>query len=446
MSRSGLGDMSQNRTTLKGNGPRRPPPLSVHSAASRLALLARIPARLSAARDERDLAGETFSSVRALWPHARRVALLRSNQAGTGFTKDSAQDGGQDLLRRVCSEMRILRSASRLQLPELMPHLIMPVLVGSERTPGRGPVVSVPIVHRTTLLGLLLVEGQPEAEDFTVPDLDEMSGIAAQIALVLLRLRAEVTATQRQRLDRDLDLAREIQRRFLPSLASQISGFRVAAEYRPAYHVGGDFYDLVSVGEDRAIAVIGDVAGKGVPAALLMSRVSHDFRRLARAGLSPREVLTQLNASLFEQSTDEAFVTAVCVSLDAARGRIEVCNAGHVAPLLRNEWGHVLSIGEATGTPLGMLRNENYGQDELPLQLGDIVLMMTDGVVEALDTDVDRLGSRALRELLSTAPADVGEINRRILGTVESTGVQTRPDDLTLLTVEAVGQARRAAA
>src|SRR5262249_61175133 len=104
-----------------------------------------------------------------------------------------------------------------------------------------------------------------------------------------------------------------------------MSGVRASAEYWPAYHVGGDYSDLVSVGDNRAIAVIGDVAGKGVPAALLMSRVSHDFRRLARAGLSPRELLTQLNASLFEQSTDEAFVTAECVSLDAVRGRIEVC-------------------------------------------------------------------------------------------------------------------------
>src|SRR5947207_2676297 len=101
--------MSKNRTTLQGNGPRRPPPLSIHSAASRLNLLARIPARLSAARDERDLATETFASVRALWPHARRIALLRSNRAGTAFTRESGEDGGQDLLRRVCSDVRILR-------------------------------------------------------------------------------------------------------------------------------------------------------------------------------------------------------------------------------------------------------------------------------------------------------------------------------------------------
>src|SRR5206468_11577578 len=196
----------------------------------------------------------------------------------------SAAGGGREVLRGLCMAIHAApaergRAAS---LGEIVPYLVVPNLVPSDRARGRGPILSAPLLHDTTLLGLIILEDAPEAADFTVAELDELSAVAAQVALVLERMRMEARAARQQRLERDLDLARQIQRHFLPALASEIEGLRVAAEYRPAYDVGGDFYDLVPAGDGSVLAAVGDVSGKGVPAALLMSRVSSDFRRLAR--------------------------------------------------------------------------------------------------------------------------------------------------------------------
>jgi serine phosphatase RsbU (regulator of sigma subunit) len=323
-------------------------------------------------------------------------------------------------------------------LSKLLPYLVVPHLLSSDRAAGKGALASVPLLQQTTFLGLLLVELGPAAGDFTVPDLDEISAVGAQASLVLERMRADAAARHRQRLARDMDLAREIQRRFLPSLANQVQGFRVAAEYRPAFEVGGDFYDVVPAGNGRIIAVVGDVSGKGVPAALTMSRVSSDFRRLARTGLSAGSLLAQLNQLVCEHTTEEVFVTAVCLCLDARAGRLEIANAGHVLPLLRRKIGVVEKLGEASGLPLGMLPGQSYEQQEVPLSTGDIVLLMTDGVVEALDSDADRLGGSALADLVATAPPDILEINRRILDEIAGSNQDRPADDVTLLTVEAI--------
>jgi serine phosphatase RsbU (regulator of sigma subunit) len=192
-------------------------------------------------------------------------------------------------------------------------------------------------------------------------------------------------------------------------------------------------------------AVIADVAGKGVPAALMMSRVSSDFRRLARAGLSARALLAQLNQVTCEQATDEAFITAAVVCLDSRAGRLEMASAGHVAPLVRRRSGEVVTLGQAAGPPLGMIPGQGYDQEELAIGEHDIVLMMTDGIVETLDCDTDRMGESALHELIASAPADIQEINRRILELVASY-VGRVVDDVTLVAIEASTVAQRIAA
>src|SRR5258706_2315111 len=153
-------------------------------------------------------------------------------------------------------------------------------------------------------------------------------------------------------LQRDLEAARRIQRSFLPSLPPTVGGFRVAAEYRPAFDVGGDFYDVCSRRAGHLRAVIGDVSGKGVSAALFMSRVSSEVRRLAPAVNSPRRLLEELNRR-FGDDGDDTFVTAASVELDAASRRIIIANAGHVVPLVRRASGSVLPLGgRVSGPPI----------------------------------------------------------------------------------------------
>jgi serine phosphatase RsbU (regulator of sigma subunit) len=242
-----------------------------------------------------------------------------------------------------------------------------------------------------------------------------------------------------RRLERDLEVARRIQRGFLPSLPPTVGGFRVAAEYRPAFDVGGDFYDIHSDRVGLLSAVIGDVSGKGVSAALLMSRISSEVRRYAPTTRSPEQLLGELNRRF--SSDEDHFVTAACVELDAVHRRVTVANAGHVVPLIKRASGPVLPLGGASGPPIGMLPQPRYGDDWRPLAVGDIVLLMTDGVPEALHTGGDALGMWRLLDLIARAPRSPAEINRRILDAVDRQTHGAVTDDVTLLAIEVTAQA-----
>jgi len=245
-----------------------------------------------------------------------------------------------------------------------------------------------------------------------------------------------------RRMERDLEAARRIQRSFLPSLPPSVGGFRVAAEYRPAFDVGGDFYDVYSTRAGRLSSVIGDVSGKGVSAALFMSRVSSEVRRLAPALKTPWRLLDALNRR-FGDGADDTFVTCAAVELDAVERRVTVANAGHVTPLVRRASGAVLPLAGASGPPVGMVPHPSYKEESFALGVGDIVILMTDGVPEALHREFDALGSWRLLDLIARAPRNPVEINQRILDAVEREAPGFT-DDVTLVSIEVTAQAAAA--
>jgi phosphoserine phosphatase RsbU/P len=169
----------------------------------------------------------------------------------------------------------------------------------------------------------------------------------------------------------------------------------------------------------------------------MMSRISSEIRRLVRGNnMSPSEILTQLNESFSALGVDDSFVTAACVKLDKSTRRLTVANAGHVLPLVRRASGAVMPLGRASGPPVGMLPAQSYTDDVFPLDAGDIVLLMTDGVLDALHRDDDQLGLWSIIDLLAKAPRDLDEINRRIISLVQQRTGGGSPDDLTLLGLE----------
>jgi len=247
----------------------------------------------------------------------------------------------------------------------------------------------------------------------------------------------EADAThERYRASQDLLVASRIQRSFLPTREQVLGGFRVSSEYRPAHGVGGDFYDVFE-GKDGSITVVmGDVSGKGIAGALVMARVSADIRRLAPLMESPRHLIEQLNRRFFALCSDDLFVTAVCVTLDAASRRLTVCNAGHLLPLVRRVAGTVLTVGVASGPPIGVFEDPLFEDELFELELGDVVLLMTDGITEGLHSSQDLLGRAAIADLISQAPASGWEINRRILGAVAAHSAEHTLDDIAILALD----------
>jgi serine phosphatase RsbU (regulator of sigma subunit) len=204
-----------------------------------------------------------------------------------------------------------------------------------------------------------------------------------------------------------------------------------------AFAVGGDFYDFIDLGDGRMLAAIGDVSGKGVTAALMMSRISSELHRLAAETTGPAEMLRRLNGSLPGRMQDDRFVTVVCVLLDMPNQRGVVANAGHVVPLLRRQSGSVRGLAYASGPPIGMIPSAVYEEEVFPLEPKDILLLSTDGVFEIFAghrRPCSTMGQCRLADVIEKAPHDLAEIHKRILATVEASA-QGR-DDVALLGLE----------
>jgi hypothetical protein len=316
----------------------------------------------------------------------------------------------------------------------LMP--VTPTLLPGDASVGRGSTMSTPVFSGKSLEGFLVVQRRPGAAGFTSTDLEALASLAEGVGTMLPASRQRASSSSAAWLEQDLSAARDLQRTFLPEPISENSaGIRVVTEYMPAHAVGGDFYDFIDLGGGRVMGVIGDVSGKGVTAALTMARVSADVRRFATEVGGPAELLERLNNTLTARLADHRFVTALAVLLDLPNRRWVFANAGHVLPLLRRSTGVVSRVAYSSGPPLGIMAHAQYQEEVVSVASKDILLLATDGVFEILSAPrrpCSTMGQCQLTDLVTSAPHDIGEIDKRIVNTAEAAGAAGR-DDLTLL-------------
>jgi serine phosphatase RsbU (regulator of sigma subunit) len=316
----------------------------------------------------------------------------------------------------------------------LMP--VTPTLLPGDVNVGRGSTMSTPVFSGKSLEGFLVVQRRPGAAGFTSNDLEALAALAEGVGTILPATRTRASSSSAAWLEQDLSAARDLQRTFLPEpIAENSAGIRVVTEYMPAHAVGGDFYDFIDLGGGRVMGVIGDVSGKGVTAALTMARVSADVRRFATEVGGPAELLERLNNTLTARLADHRFVTALAVLLDLPNRRWVFANAGHVLPLLRRSTGVVSRVAYSSGPPLGIMAHAQYQEEVVSVASKDILLLATDGVFEILSAPrrpCSTMGQCQLTDLVTSAPHDIGEIDKRIVATAEAAAASGR-DDLTLL-------------
>ena len=199
-------------------------------------------------------------------------------------------------------------------------------------------------------------------------------------------------------LRRDVEQAREVQQRYLPERPPEIAGYDLAGFYRAARHVGGDYFDYVSLPDERLAIVLGDVVGKGVPAALTMVRLATETRAGLEVCLTPKELVTRLNEKF---SND--FITLAVLVLDPQANQLTISNAGHEPPLLRAVDGTVRAIGfEESGCPVGVLEDFDYEELTIPIAPGESLIVFSDGFPDAHHQPSDRrFGSDPIAELFS---------------------------------------------
>jgi sigma-B regulation protein RsbU (phosphoserine phosphatase) len=221
----------------------------------------------------------------------------------------------------------------------------------------------------------------------------------------------------------------------LPSLTEAYAGVQLATEYTPAEEVGGDFYDIFPIPDDGLALVMGDVSGKGIPAALLMGVIHGAVRSSAWTESAARHQRESelLNRLLCERASRERYASMFWCYYDPATGALRYVNAGHCPPLLARN--HGVSRLDAGGPVLGILEAAEYQQAAQPVKSGDVLAMYSDGLVEATNPSGEEYGESRLRDLLSTVrERSADEIRRAILASLEAfSGGSPLQDDLTLV-------------
>ena len=197
---------------------------------------------------------------------------------------------------------------------------------------------------------------------------------------------------------RELMLAGQVQRGIMPAIPA-VPGYEFFAHYQPVYPVGGDYYDFVHLPPERLAVVVGDVSGKGVAAALMMAQFASETRHRIRSAPAPETAAAALNGQLHDYDMEELFITLCLGVLELGPRRFTYCSAGHPLPLLRRANGRIEEHGvEGAGVPLGIEADAVYRQVSLDLEPGDVVLIYSDGVTDALNACGKRYDSYAFRQ------------------------------------------------
>jgi phosphoserine phosphatase RsbU/P len=289
--------------------------------------------------------------------------------------------------------------------------------------------VDIPLISRGKLIGLF--NAQSSAVDaFSPEQIDLLLALADNIAIAIenARLFGQERLAKEKAL-REQAEARQIQRALLPEREPVISGYAIDGFCLQLSAVGGDWYDYVELGDGFWGIVLGDVCGKGMAAALLMSATRSLFRRAAEGLESPTEVLMRLNRALLKDLPEGRFVTLVYSILDTKRATMRVANGGHTYPIFVREQTNITELKTEKGLPLGLMNSE-YSEIGLTLQTGDRVLMYTDGVVEAANGGGEEYGTSRLVKSLQKA----GVSARSVLAEVqEFASGGTLSDDATAI-------------
>ena len=301
-----------------------------------------------------------------------------------------------------------------------------------------GVKLAVPLVSQGELIGVLHLGPRRSEQDYSSDDRKLLENLAAQAAPALrvgqLVRQQQAEAATRQRFEQELEVAKLIQQNFLPKVLPELPGWQVAAYYRPAREVGGDFYDVIPLRDGLVGFVVGDVTDKGVPAALVMAATRSVLRASAQRLVEPGQVLERVNEHLCPDMPEKMFVTCLYGVLEPATGRFRFANAGHDLPYVRTAQGSVEL--RARGMPLGLMPGMRYEVKETVLAPGDTVLLHSDGIVEAHDRNGEMFGFPRLKEVVATCP-QAGDLIDRVLTDLHAhTGPDAeQEDDITMVTL-----------
>ncbi|MEO1970672.1 MAG: SpoIIE family protein phosphatase [Pirellulaceae bacterium] len=268
-------------------------------------------------------------------------------------------------------------------------------------------------------IGVLQVDTLDQNKRFTSDDLGVLASVASQAAIAIDNAWMHEAAIHQQAVERDLQLARDVQQSFLPDLLPEVPGYRFYHYYSPANHVGGDFYDYIELPDGRLAIIVADVVGHGIAAAMLMAKFAAESRFCLASGGRPADAVSKLNDRMCLLDLDR-FVTMILVILDAESNKITIVNAGHMEPICRHKDGEVVELATSCrGIPIGIMDGFDYEQAEHTLLDGDRLFLYTDGINETMDPAGKCFGIERVRDWMSQMHGDVKEESERLIAELD---------------------------
>lgn len=316
----------------------------------------------------------------------------------------AAMESGKALLSgNVLQDQRFKKSASlsRMQIRSMM---------------------CVPLMdHDGESIGVIQVVTRNPDFEFTREDLDLLDAVAAQAALAIENAKMHEVLLEQRDLERDLEFATQVQLGFLPKSKPRIPNYTFADYYEAALRVGGDYFDYIELPKGRLAITVADVAGKGVPAALLMARLYASTRFQLLTHADPAEAVTNLNAEIASSGLGHRFVTFLVMVLDPKRHQLTLVNAGHPPPVQRRPDGTLSQLGRETSSlPLGILPTQEYAATTVTIDPGCCVVAFTDGVTEAMTEARDPYGHERFAQYLAHADGPVDALVKGLVADVEA--------------------------
>lgn len=375
-------------------------------------------------------------------PQAKKIGRRKNGELRAKYIEDAliaeTIEPNEGILGEVAASGRSVLIKDALKDPRIIKH-------DDESLKIRSFMV-VPLIFRGQLSGVLAVANPISGRAFTDTEFSLAKSLGEQCALALQNAEAVSALLMRNKLEFDLRLASSIQRYLLPENLPQTDSLEFAVKYLPQQLIGGDFYDFFKLPHGKIGVVIGDVSGKGIPAAILMALCQTKLRYIAMSGKSPAQTLCLLNSEMVHAMRSDMFITIIYLVIDPKSGEARFARAGHEPPLLaRADSDEAAQPLKSSGMALGMVSEELFDEvmedASFKMNSGDVLVLYTDGLTEAANPEGGEFTAKKLAQTISTLRSrNANDLNDEIIKSVESfMGPGNKyGDDLTLLTVKKI--------
>lgn len=295
----------------------------------------------------------------------------------------------------------------------------------------------IPIFIKDNLIGTMNFGNKPSGKSYSEEDIDLLKTLASQAAIAFENSRLQKEKISKQMIEEELHIARRIQMGLLPQSINSIDGIEVSGFYNPAKIIGGDFYDVIKLSENKMLVIVADVSGKGIPAALYMSKVQAMIQFAASIFQSPKDILIEVNKQIHNKIDKKSFITTIVALFDLEKMTVKICRAGH-NPVIYSVNGklHLLkNKGMGLGLESAKYFDANLEETEIDISNDNVFVFYSDGLTEAMNKNREEFGTDKIIEIIDiNRQQSCSLIQKEIINSVDTfRGSAEQNDDITLV-------------